>query len=98
MHWCDILIKPCWPNKHLVVISVGAEFSSVGAEFSAVVGGPSSPWGRVLRGVDFSMGPSFGLGRVLRGAEFSGMPQDTSFRLEIDDASIGLRAWLSTPI
>ena len=35
--------------------------------------GPSSPWGRVLRGVDFSMGPSFGLGRVLRGAEFSGI-------------------------
>ena len=39
--------------------------------------GPSSPWGRVLHGADFSMGPSFVLGRVLRGAEFSGIHKDT---------------------
>ena len=71
---CPNVVKPCWPNKHLVGISVaGAEFSAVGAEFSAVAGG------RVLRGAEFSAGPTSPWGRVLVWAEFSVGPSSPVF-------------------
>ena len=71
--WCPNVVKPCWPNKHLVGNFSWGRVLRSGGRVLRGSGGPSSPWGRVLRGADFSMGPSFGLGRVLRGAEFSGI-------------------------
>ena len=70
---CPDVVKPCWPNKHLVGNFNRGRVLRSGSQVLRGSGGSSSPWGRVLCGADFSMGPSFGLGRVLRWAEFSGI-------------------------
>ena len=64
---CPNVVKPCWPNKHLINNFRGGRVLRSGGWVLRGSGG------QVLHGAEFSTGPSFGLGLVLRRAEFSGI-------------------------